>query len=322
MPKVSVIIPIYGVEDYIERCAISLFEQTLDDIEYIFVNDCTPDSSIEKLNNIIKKYPNRQPYIKIISHKQNKGLPQARKTGIINAIGDYIVHCDSDDWVDTNAYEILYNKANVNQTDILFFDYFISNGEKHTVTHRKEIDKTKPITSCINNLLWPVWGAFIRKDLYLNNNITYPVSNNGEDIALMLQLVYYANIMDHIQNPLYYYFINENSLSKNQQTNIIIERLNQIVVNTELIFDFFAREGLSDNLKNDILTLKLYCRTKISNLTSNSIYRKLWYSIYPEIENTSFTFNKFIPIKLKINYWTVRTGTYRVFKRIQNFLFK
>lgn len=70
MLKVSVIVPIYGVEKYIERCARSLFEQTLDDIEYIFVDDCSPDKSIEILNAVIADYPQKIPYIKIIQHKK------------------------------------------------------------------------------------------------------------------------------------------------------------------------------------------------------------------------------------------------------------
>lgn len=99
MPKVSVIIPVYGVEKYIERCVRSLFEQTLDDIEYIFVDDCCLDRSIEILDNVIKEYPNRRTDIKIVHHKENKGLAQARQSGIKVATGEYFVHCDSDDWV-------------------------------------------------------------------------------------------------------------------------------------------------------------------------------------------------------------------------------
>lgn len=105
MSKVSVIVPIYGVEKYIERCARSLFEQTLDDIEYIFVDDCSPDKSIEILNAVIADYPQKIPYIKIIQHKKNKGLPLARRSGWKAATGEYIANCDSDDWVDSALFE-------------------------------------------------------------------------------------------------------------------------------------------------------------------------------------------------------------------------
>ena len=73
IPKVSILVPIFNVSSFIERCAVSLFEQTFEDIEYIFVNDCTPDNSIEVLNNVIQRYPNRQAQIRIINHENNKG---------------------------------------------------------------------------------------------------------------------------------------------------------------------------------------------------------------------------------------------------------
>ena len=81
MPKLSVVIPVYGVEKYIERCARSLFEQTLDDIEYIFVNDCTKDGSIDILNAVINDYPARKEQVRIVHHEKNKGLPFARQSG-------------------------------------------------------------------------------------------------------------------------------------------------------------------------------------------------------------------------------------------------
>ena len=96
-PKVSIIVPIYGVEHFIERCARSLFEQTLDGIEFIFVNDSTPDNSISILLRVLEDYPNRQNQVRIVQHEVNKGLPFARQTGIRLAKGEYIAHCDSDD---------------------------------------------------------------------------------------------------------------------------------------------------------------------------------------------------------------------------------
>ena len=94
MPKVSVIIPVYGVEKYIERCARSLFEQTLNDIEFIFVNDYTPDNSIDILKNTLSKYPNRKYQVRIINQPRNMGAAQARKNGILAATGEFVIQCD------------------------------------------------------------------------------------------------------------------------------------------------------------------------------------------------------------------------------------
>ena len=97
-PPVSVIIPIYNVEKYIERCVRSLMEQTLNDIEYIFVNDCTPDRSIEILQRTIAEYPQRKKYIQILTHDRNRGSACARNNGVKAATGEYIIHCDMISW--------------------------------------------------------------------------------------------------------------------------------------------------------------------------------------------------------------------------------
>ena len=110
MPKVSVIVPIYNVEKYIERCLRSLFEQTLDDIEYIFVNDCTPDNSMIILEKILKEYPHRIKQVKIINHEQNQGQAGARTSGMKAMTGEYMIHCDPDDWVELDMYEIMFKR--------------------------------------------------------------------------------------------------------------------------------------------------------------------------------------------------------------------
>ena len=114
-PKVSMLIPIYGVEKFIERCAISLFEQTYQNIEYIFVNDCTKDDSINVLERVINRYPNRKPFVRIINHTQNKGLAGARNTAVANATGEFIMHVDSDDYVDETMYEDLMRVMILNE---------------------------------------------------------------------------------------------------------------------------------------------------------------------------------------------------------------
>ena len=133
MPKVSVIIPVYGVEKYIERCARSLFEQTLDCIEYIFVDDCSPDKSIEILERVADEYRSRlveeQKLVRIERMSKNSGLPNVRRYGIKLATGDFIAHCDSDDWVELDMYQQMYNKAIEEDADVVVCDYVLTNGK-------------------------------------------------------------------------------------------------------------------------------------------------------------------------------------------------
>lgn len=111
-PKLSVIVPMWSVEKYIAKCARSLFESTLDDMEFVFVDDCTPDKSVEVLQGVIEEYPKRKSQTIIVRHEVNKGLPQARKTGVAAAHGEFITHCDSDDWVAPEMYEKMLATAN------------------------------------------------------------------------------------------------------------------------------------------------------------------------------------------------------------------
>ena len=116
--SVSVVIPVFKVRNFIERCATSLFEQTLEDVEYIFVDDASPDDSIEILKECLERYPKRKAQVQILTHEQNKGLPAARNTGLAVATGEYVFHCDSDDWVESTMLEDLYVTAIQNSADI------------------------------------------------------------------------------------------------------------------------------------------------------------------------------------------------------------
>ena len=99
--NISVIIPMYGVENYIARCARSLFDQTLTrDVEFIFIDDASKDRSSEILQSVIDEYSGQNLNVKIIRHDKNQGLPSARNTGLRNAHGDYVMHVDGDDFLE------------------------------------------------------------------------------------------------------------------------------------------------------------------------------------------------------------------------------
>ena len=133
-PKVSIVIPVYNVEKYIERCVRTLFAQTLDDLEYIFVDDCSPDNSIDVMLKVLEEYPVRKPQVKLIRHEINQGVSQSRQDGVEAATGEYIIHCDPDDWVELDMYEQLYTKAKETNADLVLCDYYeVTNGEIYRV---------------------------------------------------------------------------------------------------------------------------------------------------------------------------------------------
>lgn len=124
--KVSILVPVYGVEKYIERCARSLFEQTYDNIEYIFVDDCTKDRSIEILQKVLEDYPNRKNQVKILHHDKNRGLSAARNTALDASTGDYLMHVDSDDYLRKDAVLLLAEKITTASSQVIIFGYSLN----------------------------------------------------------------------------------------------------------------------------------------------------------------------------------------------------
>ena len=208
MPKLSVVIPVYGVEKYIERCARSLFEQTLDDIEYIFVNDCTKDGSIDILNAVINDYPARKEQVRIVHHEKNKGLPFARQSGWQVATGEYIANCDSDDWVALDFYEIMYNEAIEKNADMVVSDYILVEGEsKRQMCGLRDVNASKE--DIIKDMMymrtpWNIWNRLFRRDL-LAQFEEFPQKYMAEDMAVTLLLYHKSDVIAYCQSACYYY---------------------------------------------------------------------------------------------------------------------
>ena len=239
MSKVSVIVPIYGVEKYIERCARSLFEQTLDDIEYIFVDDCSPDKSIEILNAVIADYPQKIPYIKIIQHKKNKGLPLARRSGWKAATGEYIANCDSDDWVDSALFEKMDKTAVDKTADIVVCDLKITDGITCNNTIKgllsDNLSKEKAIKDMIYlRTTWSLCNKLICRKLYAELR-EYPKAYMGEDMAVMLPIFAACNTIAFCTNVYYYYFINASSASRQTTLSSTKDKYKGFIDNFEIV---------------------------------------------------------------------------------------
>ena len=220
MVKVSVCIPIYGVEQFIERCACSLFEQTMrDGIEFIFVDDCSPDNSVQRLEEILKRYPERQAQVSIIHHKKNQGLVRARKTALEAACGEYIIHCDSDDWVEPQTYQTLYSMAKAENADVVCMAYSLDYDDApaksvHLPRFSEKLDPVQQLIDC--NLYWGVVFKLVRRDVALNA-VTYAGDELcfGEDLLRSAQMLCSANKVIFCDQLFYHYYQgNRNSYTK------------------------------------------------------------------------------------------------------------
>lgn len=307
MPKVSVIIPVYGVEKYIERCARSLFEQTLDDIEYIFVDDCSPDKSIDILERIIEEYRPRfageRKVVRIERMFTNSGLAAVRKHGIQFSTGDYVIHCDSDDWVDTDMYRLMYEEAKHNDADIVMCGYKVTDGMRiFNECYHQQTNKTKLLSSILTiHESWSVWNKMCKRSLY-DNDIVYPTLAMGEDMVLTTQLVLSAQRIAVVNKALYNYFYNPNSITKVQSESSRYKHWKDSAENAKIVFSIFKKKGLEHEYANELGYLKFLQKELAGDLARKKKYSKEWLEMFQEINWKTFS-NPFIPNSRKLKYF-------------------
>lgn len=304
MPKVSVIIPVYGVEKYIERCARSLFEQTLDNIEFIFVNDCTPDRSIEILKTIIEEYQSRMEEkkysIRIDRMKKNSGLPAVRKYGVNNAIGNYIIFCDSDDWVDRTLYQRMYEQAICEDADIVVCDYVETDG---IVFKNKKIgllscEKEK----CIKDMMylrtsWGVWNKMIKRK-YFNQITEFPKDYMGEDMALTLSLMAKIDKISYCPNSYYNYFINPASPSRQDSEECAIRKFLEVECNYEIVKSIYCRANDTTYIKA-LNYICLFHKMQLLHYRKNIEIRSLMNKDFYDVMRIAL-FDKNLDCKIKV----------------------
>lgn len=240
---VSICVPIYGVEKYIKRCAISLFEQTYNNIEYLFINDCTNDASIDILRQTMNLYPQRIPQVQIIEHQHNKGLAGARNTAVSAATGDFIMHVDGDDYVDRNIVSKAVIKQKESNADIVIIDFIQKYSDFQIYVKYPCFEEVN--LYCLNvlarNIPNSIWAKLIRRSLYVDNAIRCKEGcDQGEDFQVVPQLLYHAKIINNLNTPLYIYNCsNQTSYTK----NFSISRYTQNWESVNIIVDYFADKG-------------------------------------------------------------------------------
>ena len=277
--KVSVIIPVYRVEKFIEKCAASLFSQTLDDVEFIFVDDASPDNSMAVLEKCIQQYPQRKAQIRMLTHKENKGLPAARNTGLAVASGEYVFHCDSDDFVEPDMLETLYDEAKKKDADIVWCDWYLS--FEHNERYMKQPDYATPmeaLKAMLAGLMkFNVWNKLVRRRLYVDNQIAFPAGYAmGEDMTMML-LFAVAGRVAYIPQAFYHYVkLNTEAYSQNFSLN----HLESVKHNIRTV-ELFLHSRLGNGLDLEIACMKLEAKFPFLMSDRKEMYR-LWERTYPE----------------------------------------
>lgn len=286
---VSVIVPIYNVEKFIVRCVRSLLEQTYANIEYIFVDDDTPDNSIFLLNKVIEEYPHRKKNVIILHHNKNMGLPASRNTGLEFATGKYIYHCDSDDYVEKEMIEELVMEAEAKKADMVWCDFFLTYecNERYMSQPFYESSKEALKGVLTGKMKYNVWNKLVKRSLYTDSQISFPTGYGmGEDMT-MIKLLASSTKVAYIPKSFYHY--NRTNVSAFTQT-MSDKNFSDVQYNTKQTIEFVERlygEEFATYIKIFQLDVKL--PLLMTNKKNNYIKWLTWYpeSHYYIMKNTN-----------------------------------
>lgn len=239
MPKVSLIIPVYNVENYIEKCLDSVVNQTLKDMEIIIVNDGSQDKSKQKIEKYLKKYSS----IKYLE-KENGGLSDARNYGMPHATGEYIAFLDSDDYVEKTMYEEMYNIAKKENADMVECDFVweYPNKKREDIGEfyhsKKEMIEKGHVVA---------WNKLIKREIIEKTKIIFPVGLRYEDMEFFYKLVPYIDKVSFVKKCFVHYVQRENSIANTQNV-----RTKEIFTILDNVIKYYKENGLYEEYKDEL----------------------------------------------------------------------
>lgn len=240
MPKVSVIVPIYNVEKYLEKCINSLLSQTLEDIQIILVNDGSKDNS----GNIAKEYEKNNKNRIIYVEKENGGLSDARNYGLKYATGDFIAFLDSDDYIEKNAYEKMYNKAIEENADYVECDFLWEFPNKIRVDKQYPYKNKKEMLSFVRVV---AWNKLIKRQLIIDNNLEFPKGLRYEDVEFTYKLIPFINKFAYVDKPFIHYVQREGSIA-----NVQNERTAEIFTVLDNVIEFYKKNNIYEKYRDEL----------------------------------------------------------------------
>lgn len=241
MQKISIIVPAYNVEKYIDRCLKTLVNQTLQDIEIIIVNDGSKDKSEEIIEKYVKQYPTKIKYYE----KKNGGLSSARNYGLGYATGEYVAFLDSDDYVEKNMYEEMYNLAKKENADMVECDFVWEWKFGKKVFDKRRDYKVKK--EMMKKPRVVAWNKIYKRELLNKTKTRFPDGLIYEDLEFFLKLLPYLNKISYINKYFVHYTQREDSIS-NTQT----EKTGDIFKILDNIFDFYKEQNLYNKYKKEL----------------------------------------------------------------------
>lgn len=317
MPKVSIIVPIYNVEMYIGKCLETLVNQTLKDIEIILVNDGSKDGSAEIAKKYLKKYPEKIVYLE----KENGGLSDSRNYGLPYAKGEYIAFLDSDDYVEENMYEEMYELAKKEDSDMVQCNFYWEYPDKN----KKKIGELKQYSNKKEMLVKTrveAWNKLIKREILVKNpEIKFPKGLRYEDVEFTYKLIPYVEKVSILNKPFIHYIQRGNSISNTQN-----ERTKEIFNVLDNVIKYYKEKNLYEEYEEQleyVYVKTVFCRSllrmvKIQDKNIKSqLLKRTWENVnikFPEWKkNPILKNNKSLKdIYLK----TINKTTYKIYCKI------
>ena len=248
-PKISVIVPIYNTKKYLDKCLTSIINQTMQEIDIICIDDCSPDDSYL----IVEKYIKQDSRVSLIRHKENKGSGGARNTGILAAKADFLASVDSDDYIKSEMMQTLWDASGGGKIDVVSCGYICTDTEGKEISFDSPtyemLDNTKnsiDIFTCINVKFWnKLW----RKSLFVGNEIYFPEKIFFQDLATTPRILAKSRTVKVIESELYFYSIRPDSVTTTCSAKHIIDHFKVF----EILLEFLEQNNLIDRYWGELV---------------------------------------------------------------------
>ena len=314
MPKVSVIVPFYNVEKYIEKCLETLVNQTLDDIEIILVNDGSKDKTVDKVEKYKEMYSNKIVYLE----KENGGLSDARNYAIPYARGEYIAFLDSDDYVETNMYKEMYEIAQKENSDMVECNFIWEYPNKTRIDIGTTYNNKHEM---IEKIRVVAWNKLIKREILEKSKVRFPKGYRYEDVEFTYKLIPFLEKVSFCKTPMVHYVQREGSIS-----NVQNKRNAEIFDVMEHVIDYYKENNLYEEYYQELEYLYArysFCSSflRIVKIKDKKIKKQLldmtWNNVYEKFPN--WKENKILNTdKSKKNIYlkTINKITYKIYAKL------
>ncbi len=297
-PLLSIVVPMYNVERYVEECVESLLAQTYRNIEYIFVDDCSCDGTLASLRGMLER-SSRGRDARIIVHDINCGLSATRTEGIKEARGEYLISCDADDYVEPNMAQDMLAAAMTAGSDIVVTSYFDKYPDGENVVKMPKGSGIDLNAIPINTLYLAVWNKMFRTTFLKKNNlIDYTDVNCWEDVAITARAYVKAAVVTRLETPYYHYRHANDGMSLTEQRQEV--RLKDQLACAKFLDTWFSDNGYSEAYAEFLSHLKFSAKIKL--LRGHNVDVRLWKNTFPET-NRGILHYEYMPLKFRLAFW-------------------